>query len=99
MSTCPSTQENLKGVTSVIIEAVFGTDNTHYEGGDVHGNIYDSNSDEGNIYEDGDKIEVFTSAANASDLDLRDDKNSNGGGESSDDDDENTTNQSNNDEE
>ena len=42
---------------------------------------------------------MFTSAANAADLDLIDDENSNGGGDSSDDDAENSTNQRDNDKE
>ena len=36
---------------------------------------------------------MFTLAANATDLDIRDDEKSNGGGDSSDDDTENSTNQ------
>ena len=42
---------------------------------------------------------MFTSAANASYLDISDDENSDGGGNSSDDDAENSTNQRDNDEE
>ena len=73
MSTFPSAQENFKGVTSVILEAVCGPEHMHEEGGDAYGNIDDSESNEGNSDEDGDEIGVFTLAANASDLDLSDD--------------------------
>ena len=68
----------------------------HEEGGDPHYIIDDSDSDEGNIDEDGDYIGMFNLAANAADLDLRYEKNSNGGGYISDDDAEKHTNQSNN---
>ena len=70
----------------------------HEEGGDAHGNIDDSDSDEGNSDEDGDDIGVFTLASNEADLGLSNDKNSNGGGDISDDNTENNTNQSNNNE-
>ena len=43
----------------------------HEEGGDPHYIIDDSDSDEGNIDEDGDYIGMFNLAANAADLDLR----------------------------
>ena len=99
MSTFPSTQAKFKGVTSVMLEAVCGTENMHEEGGDAHVNIYDSDSDEVNSDEGGDEIGVFTSTANTVDLDLSDDENSSGGGDSSDDDYENNTNQRDNDEE
>ena len=62
----------------------------HEEGGDSHRSLYCSDSYEGNIYEDWDKIGVFTLEANADDIDLSDDKNSNGGGDSSDDDEKKT---------
>ena len=42
MFTFTSTQENFKGITSVILESVCGTDHMHEEGGDAHGNIDDS---------------------------------------------------------
>ena len=42
MSTCPSNQENFKGVTSVILEALCRPKHIHEEGGDTHGNIYES---------------------------------------------------------
>ena len=99
MYTYPLTQENLRGVTSVILEAICGPEYIHEEGGNSHGNIYDSDSDEGNIDEDGNAIGVFTSVANADDLDISDEKNSNGGGDSSDNDTEDNTNQINNDKE
>ena len=99
MSTCPSTQENFKGVTSIMLEAVCGPEHMHEEGGDAHENIDDSDSDEGNSDEDDNGIGVFSSAANADDLDYSDEEKSNSPGDSSDDGDENNTNQSNNDEE
>ena len=73
MSTCPSTQENFMGVTSLMLEAVCGPEHMHEEGGNCHGNIDESNSDEGNSNEDGYDIGVFTSAVNADDLDLSND--------------------------
>ena len=98
MSTCPSTQVNLKRVTSVMLEDVFGPEHMYEQGGDSHVTIDDSDSDEVNSDEDCGYIGVFTSAANLVDLDLKDDKNMNGGCGSSDDDAENNTNQSDNDE-
>ena len=86
MPTCPSTQENFNGVTSVILEAVCGPEQMHEEGGYAHGNIDDSESDESISDEYGGEIGVFTQAANADDLDIRDDKNSNDSGDSSNDD-------------
>ena len=41
MSTCTSTQENFKGLTSVMLEAVCGPENIHKGGGDAHVNIDD----------------------------------------------------------
>ena len=99
MSTCPPTQENFKGLTSVIIEAVCGTEHMHEECGDAQGNIDDSDSDEGNSDEDWDDIGVFTSANNTAYLDFSHKEKSNGGGDSSGDDSENKTNQSDNGEE
>ena len=64
MSTCPSNQENFKGLTSVMLGAVFGPGNTHEDGGDSHGNIDNSDSYEGNSNEDRDDIGLFTSADN-----------------------------------
>ena len=67
------------------------------EGGDSHGYIYDSESDEVNSYGEGDDIGVFTSASNVDNLDISNDENSNGGSDRSDDDDgKNNTNQSDN---
>ena len=74
MYTYPFTQENLRGVTSVMLEAVCGPEYIHEEGGNSHCNIYDSDSDEGNIDEDGNAIGVFTLVANADDLDISDKK-------------------------
>ena len=71
----------------------------HEEGGDEHENIDDCDSDEVNNDEYRNVNGVFTSAANTTDLDLSNDKNSNVDGDRSDDDAENNTNQSNNDEE
>jgi len=82
-----------------MLEAVCGSEHMHDEVADAHGNIDDSDSDEGNSDEDGDVMGVFTSAANAADLDLSDDEKSSGDGDNSDDDGENITNQSDNDEE
>ena len=96
ISTCPSTQENFKGLTSVMLEDVCGPEHMHEEGGDARGNIDDSDSDEGNSDENGDDIGLFASVANAADLDLSDDKKSNCSGDSSDGDSKNNTNQSNN---
>ena len=59
MYTCTLTQENFKGVTLVIIEDYCGPEHMHAEGGDAHGNIDDSDSNEGNSDEDGDYIGVF----------------------------------------
>ena len=99
MSICPLTWENFKGVISVMLEAVCGSEHMHDEVGDAHGNIDDSDSDEVNIDEDGYEIGVFTSAANTADLNLSDDEKSSGDGDNSDNDAENTRNQSDNDEE
>ena len=98
LSTCPLNHENFKGVTSVMLKAVCGPEHMHKDGGDVHGNIYDSDSDEGNSDEDGYDIGIFALEANAAEIDLSDDKNSNGCGDSSDGD-AGKKNQSDNDEE
>ena len=66
----------------------------HEEGGDTHGIIYDSESYEVNSDEAGNEIGVFTSEANAADLDLRYKEKSSDGGDRTDDDAENNTNQS-----
>ena len=99
MSTCTSTQENFKGVTSLMIELVCGPEYIHEEGSDTHVNIYERDDAQGNSDEDGDDIGVFTSGTNVADLDLSYDKKINGGGDSSDNDDENNTKYRQNDEE
>ena len=78
------------------VRSFFWPEHMHEEGGDVHGNIYDSDSYEVNSDEDGDGIVVFNSEVNADYLDHTDDGNINGGGDSSYDDAEEPTNQSNN---
>ena len=85
MPTCPSIQENFKGVTSVMLEDVCEPEHKHEEGGDDHVNIDYNDLDEGNSYENGDNIGVFTSTENTAVLDLSNDEISNGGGDNSDD--------------
>ena len=79
-----------------MLEDVCEPEHKHEEGGDDHVNIDYNDLDEGNSYENGDNIGVFTSTENTAVLDLSNDEISNGGGDNSDDDAENNTNKSDN---